>query len=73
LTVKQPGSGGKVDHWNPVGKYQELADQDETKADINRIAAHREYARRDELIGVVDVDANAETRAEGDQTDQKNQ
>ena len=66
LTVKQPGSGDKVDQWNPVGKYQELADQDETKADINRIAAHREYARRDELIGVVDVDVNAETRAEGD-------
>src|SRR5215468_6730049 len=73
LTVEQPGGGAKIDQEEPVGEYQELTKHDDPKSYIDRIARERKDACCNELVGVVDVDADAKTSPEGDQAEQEQQ
>ena len=57
-------AGDQVDQRNPIGEHQELTDQENEESDIDRVAAHREYARRHQPAGLVDVDADPEAVTE---------
>src|SRR5262249_40276356 len=73
LTVEQPGGGAEIDQEEPVGEYQELAQQDGPKRHIDGIARERKDARCNEFVGVVCVDADPKTSPEGDQAEEEQQ
>jgi hypothetical protein len=68
LTVEQPNAGSQVDQQNPIGEHQELPKQDKSKGYVYRIAAESKYARRYKFVGMVNIDTNAKTLAERNQT-----
>jgi hypothetical protein len=67
LTVEQPYARANIDQENPIGKNQELAQQDEGECDINGITAQTKNAGRYKVVGMLGIDANTKTPPEGDQ------
>jgi hypothetical protein len=67
LPVDQQNAGSEVDQHNPIGEHQELPEQHQADCHINRIAAESKYARRDQLVGMIDIDANAKALAKRNQ------
>src|SRR5262249_34079885 len=65
LPVDQPNAGNEVDQHNPIGEHQYLSEQHAAKCDIKWIPAERKYARSYELVGLIDVDADAKPLAKG--------
>ena len=45
--------------------------QYKAEGDINRVAAEGKYARRNQLVGMVNIDANAKTLAKSNQTEEQ--
>jgi hypothetical protein len=71
--VEQPGGAGQVEERDPIGEHQELTDQEQEKADVDRVAAEREYARGHQPTGALDVDADPEAFAECHQAEHQDQ
>ncbi len=73
LTVEEPDTGAEIDQQYPVGEDQELPKQDRRKGHINGIAAKGKNASRNELIGMVGINAHSETLSKRDQAPQEQQ
>src|SRR5262245_40751861 len=71
LPVDQPDAGYEVHQHNPVGEHQDLSEQHAAKCDIKWVPAERKYARGYELVGMIDVDADAKTLAKRNQAEQE--
>jgi hypothetical protein len=71
LPVDQPNAGNEVDQHNPIGEHQYLSEQHAAECDIKWIPAERKYARGYELVGMIDVDADAKTLAKPNQAEQE--
>jgi hypothetical protein len=71
LTVNQQRKARDIRQKYPVRKNQEFADQNEGEGDVNGITAESKDAGRDQRIGAIRVDADAEALLERDQTPQQ--
>src|SRR5262245_49261583 len=64
LAVEQPYARDNVGQENPIGKHQELAQQDEGKCQINGIAAESKNSSRYKFVRVLGIDTDAKTLSE---------
>src|SRR5262245_40347220 len=68
LAVEKPRGRADIQQQQPVGEYQELPHQDRRKRHVNGIARICKNASGDELAGMIDINPNAETPAERNET-----
>ena len=73
LPMKQRGREGQGSEGGPTGEHRELTQQEQEEADIDRIAAQREYARRHQPTRLFGIDADPEAVAERHQAERQNQ
>src|SRR5262245_18685031 len=71
LTVEEPRGRSDIEQQYPLGEYQEMPRQDRGKRYVDRIARTCKNASRDEFVRMVDVNTNAETLAERNETPQE--
>src|SRR5262245_19324003 len=69
LPVHQPQAGAEIDQRHPVREHQELPQQDQRESDVDGIAAEGEDSRRDQPVGMIDIDAHAKVPAERHETE----
>jgi hypothetical protein len=67
LAMEQPGTRTHIDQKNPIGAYQELAEQDKGEGCVNWIATEGKDAGGYELVGVFRINANPKTLPERNQ------
>ena len=58
--MEEKHSGYRIDKQNPIGKYQELSQQDKPKSYIDRVSAHGKYAACHKFIGLFGIYSHPE-------------